>query len=1722
MATLHDDNREATDRIVEISQRLLDLERRPVPRDQHPKHHGCVRAKFVIKPDLGADLRKGLFQEERVYDAWIRFSNGAQRDDRRPDVHGMAIKLMDVVGQKAVRIADGEPDELTQDFVMVDHPTFFLKDAVEYAEFSQAVLKSRGKVPSHVRTLLSHFFSDRTSGLLTLIFVYFFPWRLRTLTRLMAFASRRIANPLATRYWSTTAYRFDSKYMKFSAAPAELHVERRHRFPASDSYRDLATFLDGSTETSPQLMSDANRGENSKENYLREAMAHSLTDAGAMFLFKVQSSNNTQKTPIDDPRIDWLDSDAPFHTVAYLWIPPQEFQTEKRDAFCENLSMTPWHALAAHAPVGQINEIRRLVYEQLSEDRHRINGVTRREPRATDPDPDAPGAEPLVAWGNDPSAFSTVLGDELSLIRERREKLIGGKAPWIEHGECPASIRGGDEDARTKQFRLVALRNHVTGLAISGGGIRSGTFAVGFLQGLAENGLIRRFDYLSTVSGGGYAGAWLAAWLRREGGDPLNVEKMLAPSRVSQASAVRQMLNPNEVVDEEPEPLRHLRAYSRYLFPRAGLFSVDAWTVVLIWLRNVVINLMMLVPAMLMLVVGARLAVTVYRFFNPLTIETPGQFLLLAISALILGAILALKAFWNNERAIRAIRNTTQPDPSMSSIGTPDEVRSLVQRGIIIPLAGAAFLLTAVVRSAFWVGGDLLVRPQQEPERLDTISVSSIVQDAINAHLGLLDWPALVASALLIGCLIAAGSWRNSRGESALRRRRFARAAFVAGANGGLLFTLLAGLMRALARLPAPDLMATFGMPLALLVVIGSVFVFVGLLGRTIHESEREWWARLSAMGTLTALTWIGVMASVIYVPGVLFASGGWLRTAVASGWLGTAAFGVLTGRYVAPRTNANRTWSLTTLASVASMVFLVGLVGMVSLVVSLLANSPSLLVPSEAERTPFQYYLLGVNGGSAGILFIIGVIAATLYTLASDWIDVNVFSLNAMYANRLTRCYIAATRAMSTWRGRWGLPRDLRADAGAPSISNPSITVRQPNPVTGLDPTRDDIPLEHFKVGDPADNEREYLGPHLLINTTLNLVGASSLVRQDRKGESFLLSPLYCGSKSVGYARLGTSTEEGNVEANLTLGRAIAISGAAVDPNMSFYQSGPLTALLTLFNARLGYWIEKPRPIGWRARSPRLGNLLLTELFGRTDARGEFVHISDGGHFENLGVYELIRRRCRYIIALDAGDDGDPSNNNLANLIRLCRIDFGIRIKIDTRPLTMQGADRLTRTHVVVGDIHYEDVDRGEMPGILVYVKISLTGDEAPDVQRYARTDPRFPHQPTDLRQSFDEEQFECYRDLGDHIAREVFGDPVRDVAEDLNQQGLSAEEVSPKDYNARLFAAVEERWSEPPVAMNSVYLEANSAWSEIQRDLAQSHRLQRLSQDLYPEVTAGGETPSRAELHTISRMLVIMQNSWVALSLERTAGLPMNRGWVNAFRRWVATDVFRRAWPILRSECNSDFVRFCEEQLHLTAARPSAVPLAAPFDQLPESDRDRKSIELLDVEFAREWPAEHRKPRGVIDLVRQAASSDQPTVWLINQAPSGPAQAKDSSDRFACGIIVAVEAALPVSVMTGCAGQARQVQLFVWVRRAYRSSGLGTSAVQETLREIRSAFADANGPPLLWATYPRALAGEYDLEFSNYVRFLSRFDFRPTGGSTLHSGSAFVLVLHPSVVVP
>ena len=535
------------------------------------------------------------------------------------------------------------------------------------------------------------------------------------------------------------------------------------------------------------------------------------------------------------------------------------------------------------------------------------------------------------------------------------------------------------------------------------------------------------------------------------------------------------------------------------------------------------------------------------------------------------------------------------------------------------------------------------------------------------------------------------------------------------------------------------------------------------------------------------------------------------------------------------------------------------------------------------------------------------------LVGLAAGMSNVNLFSLNSMYASRLTRCYLGASRPRRDW--------EVRGPDWRPGLGGAPTAVRGPvrwkNPVTGFDPA-DDIELWRLKIGPepvavgPGPQPiTDYLGPHLIMNTALNLVAGEELAWQDREAESFVLTPTHAGSKGTGYA--ATTPQTGR---ELTLGRAMSISGAAVDSNIGIHQSSALIALMTALNARLGWWIKNPNPSTWRpgwlptrgdqpawdAASPSLALPLLMEFLGQTDETRKWIHISDGGHFENLGVYELIRRRCRYIVCCDAGTDPQASDDNLANMIRLCRTDFGVRIEIDTSPFVRQGPDGLSRWHCVVGKIRYDDVDGGERPGILVLLRTSMTGDEPPDVQEYASKHPAFPREST-LDQFFKEPQFESYRALGVHVVRVAFKDALDDVNNAEPLWSNHDPEIEFKRGNQRLFSAVRRRWALSPSAREDASAPAARSWDRFQRALRSEEDLAPLSRAIYPELKAmassGLDVP---QWHAVAQMIEAMEDAWAALPRVDSYDQPMNRGWIAVFRRWTTAPTLRRLWPILR----------------------------------------------------------------------------------------------------------------------------------------------------------------------------------------------------------------------------
>jgi hypothetical protein len=275
---------------------------------------------------------------------------------------------------------------------------------------------------------------------------------------------------------------------------------------------------------------------------------------------------------------------------------------------------------------------------------------------------------------------------------------------------------------------------------------------------------------------------------------------------------------------------------------------------------------------------------------------------------------------------------------------------------------------------------------------------------------------------------------------------------------------------------------------------------------------------------------------------------------------------------------------------------------------------------------------------------------------------------------------------------------------------------------------------------------------PLQLLNTTMNTTNSRDQRDAARLGASFFFSPLYTGSAQTGFRRIDDYAGGG-----LALSTALTISGAAIDPDTYATNARPIAFLMGLLNVRLGFWAKNPR-CGDR-RDPLLPwwwIFLYREMFGiGLDARRRHVHLSDGGGFENLGIYELARRRVRTIVVCDAGADPELTLSDLGRAIERIRVDFGAHISIAADPIWKERADPLRQTPWLRGSIRYADGSEGR----IVYIKPMLCAGLSADIYAYWRANPAFPDEPTS-EQFFAEPQFEAYRALGEQVVRELVAD--------------------------------------------------------------------------------------------------------------------------------------------------------------------------------------------------------------------------------------------------------------------------------------------------------------------------------------------------------------------------
>jgi hypothetical protein len=911
--------------------------------------------------------------------------------------------------------------------------------------------------------------------------------------------------------------------------------------------------------------------------------------------------------------------------------------------------------------------------------------------------------------------FNDLLDDKRLYDQQHRAafdgiELRGTTLDAIDGGDVRLRNRSLLEDALPQLQRLHDIRlanvfdalhgERLSALCLSGGGIRSATIGLGVIEAMARQGVLQQFDYLSTVSGGGYIGGWLSAWIARR-----SLRDVIDSMR----------RRPDRPLEPEPAPVGHLRRFTGYLTPRMGLLSADTWTLGATYVRNLLLNWLAFLPP-LAAVLSLPLLLLALIGWHPL-----GAWITVQYGVAIVFAVSSVVAATSAVRYVHANRPRQRGPTEGTGMWDPRRSQRQFLRQCLGPLVYAA-----VSASICWAWATAYATP-----------ISGLLfGGAAWKTLG-----AVGAATHLAGWMLAVRSIRRSGSVAAIR---------LAPGVGVLASGLVIGIVSGLLTRIAPPLWALsavqrssyvwLAVPALLALIVVTSHVYVGLTSAWQSDAEREWSARFTGWMLIAATAWFVGTGLVLMGPVLLDVVGrvtAGLRSVLLPVVVSTVAMlcgiaGVIVVHPgVTPRPKPR---VATVFATRAGLTLAVVFFAWVTIALAMLDARVIHLAGTLASAVD--------DSSTAGVGAAIGVMALLLGTglLLARAIDSNKFSLHAMYRVRLIAAYLGASR-----------------EAGA----------RAANRFTGFDDD-DNLHLRDLWPQPPrkGGNRR----PFHVFNATVNLVGGDNLAWQERKAALFTCSPLHCGSAALGYRPVQSDPRDPasagyGGERGMSLGTAMAISGAAASPDMGHHSSPVLSLLLTFFNVRLGWWLGNPGHAGervWQRSSPRSSlRPVIDEALGLTNEHNRYIHLTDGGHFDNLGLYAMVQRRCHRIVVVDASSDHAARFDDLAGTIRKIRIDLGVPIDVDL------SAIQAGESSCAVGTIDYARIDGGGRRGTLIYFKPALTAGDPVDVVAYAGSHPHFPHDST-VGQWFSESQFESYREIGVRMGETAAAKIRRDAPPD------------------------------------------------------------------------------------------------------------------------------------------------------------------------------------------------------------------------------------------------------------------------------------------------------------------------------------------------------------------
>jgi hypothetical protein len=882
-----------------------------------------------------------------------------------------------------------------------------------------------------------------------------------------------------------------------------------------------------------------------------------------------------------------------------------------------------------------------------------------------------------------------ILLDEYSAV-VRRRRAMRRRSKGLPAAYPPAKVYpSAVEPKLDRYYRHVHRTGDLSALCLSGGGIRSAAFALGVVQALAAKGILEKFDYLSTVSGGGYLGSFLTKWVQRRG-----YETVLA-------AFTRRLQSPGVNLS----PLQQLRRYSSYLTPRKGFLTADTSTIVMLYVRNLLLNWLIIVPLVLALIALIKILVFFVWALPPdsSTVAVLGTIAIASVGLATLDS-LRQRPGWENTRS---------------------NPRTFLHNEMLPMLLGGIFASCAILKYDQTIVGEVPIWKLILP--LATIGT----------------WIALINWMIAYFISPPAFASRTSTQLTVHSSGMLAAATVLSVSASGLILGALVGIAIYSSNLvDNADIKAfvllCFGPP----ILIGAQFV-----GELVHvgftsylpwgDAEREWLARAAGYHARAAMGWTCLTLIVFGGPFVVFRLYDFGVISLSAGAVSSSLTGIIaailaksstTVATVREEYNTWKNWSATVILAIITPIFVAASLSFFSAAIdALLAGQPLSYTSLKGDnQTELWLWLIGIFG-----------IAAVLSTVTSFAINTNRFSLHGVYRNRLIRAFLGASN------------RD-------------PVNERQRNKFTDFN-EKDNIDLASLWPNKTADGG---MPPQfLVVNCALNIVAARDLAWQERKALSFTMTPRWVGCADLGRRnkgayRLTSEYGGGRFGSGISLGTAMTISGAAASPNMGYHSSPALSVLLTIFNVRLGAWLGNPGRWGestYRRSGPFFAaRPLFEEALGLTTDDKRYVYLSDGGHFENLGLYEMVRRRCHLIIVIDAGCDPESSFEDLGNAVRKISIDLNVTINFSNLVIVPRKEPPVRGPYCAVANVIYPEP--GASQGLMLYIKPGYQGKEPASVRSYASINPAFPHEST-AEQWFGESQFEAYRALGQYIVSTLDG---------------------------------------------------------------------------------------------------------------------------------------------------------------------------------------------------------------------------------------------------------------------------------------------------------------------------------------------------------------------------